>query len=301
VASRSTSASPTASRSTTGTVDADRIRTLIVDDEVAARAGLRALLEADPEILVVGEFGDGRSAERAVADLHPDLVFLDVQMPEIDGFAMLERIAPEHMPAVVFVTAYDRYALRAFEIDALDYLLKPFDDERFRRALDRAKNSIRQGRVRALSRKLVALLERMGDPGAAATNAAADAVRHREARAKEKETSRYFERLAIRSGGRVFFLRVDEIDWIEADDDHVRLHVTSRTFVLRETMQDLERRLNPSRFVRIHRSTIVNLNRIKELQRHFHGEYGVLLVDGTELKLSRGYRANLESRIGRGL
>ena len=263
---------------------------LVADDEPAARAGLRAILERDPEIEVVAEAGDGRSAERLIATLLPDLVFLDVQMPELDGFSLLHHLPAESAPAVVFVTAYDRYALKAFEVAALDYLLKPFDDERFRLALERAKGAVREKKVRALSRKLASLLSRIGGEA--------------EPRAREPKlrgADRYYERVAIRSAGRVSFLRVDEIDWVEADDDHVRLHAGAKTYALRDTMQSLEHHLNPSRFVRIHRSTIVNLNRVRELQRRFHGEYGVLLQDGTELKLSRGYRGNLESRIGRGL
>ncbi len=255
------------------------IRTLIVDDEPAARDTIRALVADDPEVAVVGECGDGRSALELIRGTTPQLVFLDVQMPEMDGFAMLRQLAPSELPVVVFTTAYDQYALQAFEVHALDYLLKPFDDDRFREALGRAKERVRQGRVDAVSRQLRELLDGSGSTGGDAGD-------------------RYLTRLVVRSGERTVVLAVRDIDWVEADGDVVRIHAARTEYVVRQTLKDLERRLDPSRLVRIHRSTIVNVERIRELQPYFRGELVVILHDGTRLKLSRGCRARLEGVLG---
>jgi two-component system LytT family response regulator len=266
----------------------DPIRTLIVDDEPAAREGIRVLLREDPEIEIVGECPDGDSAARAIRDDPPDLVLLDVQMPGRDGFELLREIGPERLPAVVFVTAYDQYALRAFEVHAVDYLLKPFDDERFRQAVSRAKQQIRQGRIGDLRERLLALLH--AAPGATVPGQPAPPA---------AGTGGYLRRLAIRSAGRVTILGVKDIDWIEAEGDYVRVHVGKVWHLLRETMKRLEAQVDPERFVRIHRSTIVNVERIRELQPYSRGEYVVLLHDGTSLKLSRRYKDHLESVLGR--
>jgi two-component system LytT family response regulator len=269
------------------------IRTLIVDDEPAARQGIRHLLARDPEIYVMGECADGKSAARAILDDAPDLLFLDVQMPGQDGFALLREVGPSRVPAVVFVTAYDQYALRAFEVHAVDYLLKPFDDERFREALARAKHQIRQGELADLRERLLALLEA---PVATAGSGAAPAPVRPSAPAEG-----WLKRLAIKSGGRVTILSVKDIDWIEAEGDYVKIHVGKQWHLLRETMKRLESQLDPARFVRVHRSTIVNVERIRELQPYFRGEYVVMLHDGTSLKLSRGYKEHLEAALGRPL
>ncbi len=255
------------------------IRTLIVDDELAAREGIRHLLAADPEIVVAGECANGRDAAAAIRDGAPDLVFLDVQMPELDGFEVLREVGVERAPAVVFVTAFDHYALRAFDVHAIDYLLKPFTDERFRQSLERAKQQVRHGRLGELSQKLAALLG-PGEPSRAAR-------------------PRFLDRLLVKSGGKVTLLPVGEIDWIDAEGDYVRIHVGKTWHLLRETMKNLEGQLDPTRFVRIHRSTIVNLEKVKELQPFFRGEYVVVLHTGATLKLSRGYRETLEARLGR--
>ena len=254
------------------------IRVLIVDDEPAARAAIRTLLADDAEVRVVGECPDGRAALQAIQDDAPDLLFLDVQMPEMDGFALLRALDPADLPVVVFVTAYDQYAVQAFDVHALDYLLKPFDDQRFRVALGRAKRQVRQGTLGALSQQLLALL----DGGGAAAG-----------------DGRYLKRLVIKSGGRVTILGVKDIDWIEAEGDFVKIHAGRAWHLLRETMKRLETQFDPARFVRIHRSTIVNVERIKELQPYFRGEYVVILHDGTSLKLSRGYKDHLEHALGR--
>jgi two-component system LytT family response regulator len=252
-----------------------KIRTLIVDDEPLARQRLRRLLEADPDVVVLGECGDGGQAVTDLRELRPDLVFLDVQMPVLDGFGVLRELGGEALPAVIFVTAHDRYALKAFEVHALDYLLKPFDKARFAGALERAKAQVRQGSAAALNERLQELLRlvpaRRDGPG----------------------------RLMVKSGGRVYFVRIEDVDWVEAAGNYVRLHVGKEEHLLRESLSALEKKLDPGRFVRIHRSTIVNLDRVRELQPAFHGDYVVILQDGAELALGRSFRDKLEEALGR--
>ena len=281
----------------------ERIRTLIVDDEPAARAGIRQLLADDAEVVVAGECINGREAVAAIHETAPDLLFLDVQMPELDGFGVLREVGTDGVPSVVFVTAYDQYALRAFEVHALDYLLKPFSDDRFRESLERAKAQVRHGRLGQLSKKLAALLDTYGATPLAATGAATPtpAPSPTPAAAPQPQPHAYLERLVVKSGGKVTLLRVDEIEWIDADGDYARIHVGKTWHLLRETMKRLELQLDPARFVRIHRSTIVNLEKVKELQPFFRGEYVAVLHNGATLKLSRGYRANLEARLGRAI
>jgi two-component system LytT family response regulator len=264
------------------------IRVLIVDDEPAAREGLRHLLAADPEVTVVGECANGREALEALHRAPADVLFLDVQMPGLDGFGVLRELGPDRVPVVVFVTAYNQYALHAFDVRALDYLLKPFSDERFQEALGRAKAHVRRGRLGDLGQRLAALLAELDQPAPPAV-----------IEAPAPGTGTYLDRLVIKSGGRVTLLRVTEIDWIDAEGDYVRIHVGRQWHLLRETMKNLEAQLDPRRFVRIHRSTIVNLERVKELQPFFRGEYVLVLHEGTTLKLSRGYREHLEQMLGR--
>jgi two-component system LytT family response regulator len=248
------------------------MRTLIVDDEPLARERIRTLLRDQPDIELIGECADGKEAVSAIQEKNPELLFLDVQMPEMDGFAVLEAVGPERVPAVVFVTAYDRYALRAFDVHALDYLLKPFDRERLQKALERARAQV--GEPGKLGDRLLALLKEIkGEP-------------------------KHPERFVIKSAGRVLFLRADEIDWVEAAGNYVQLHVGSSTHLMRETMGGLEARLDPEKFVRIHRSTIVRVDRIKEMQPAFHGDYIVILQDGARLSLSRSYREKLQALLG---
>jgi len=246
-----------------------KIRVLIVDDEALARERLRKLLEKEAEIELIGECSNGLEAVQTITEERPDLVFLDVQMPELDGFGILSRLPPENRPAVVFVTAHDKFALRAFEIHALDYLLKPFDRERFEVTLRRAVAQIK-GRTGALNQQLAAFL------------------------ADLKPEAKPSERLAVKAGGRVLLLKLEEIDWIEAADNYVEVHVGNESYLLRETLTHLEARLPASLFLRISRSTIVNVERIKELQPMFHGEYVVVLRSGAKLTLSRGYRDKLQ-------
>jgi two-component system LytT family response regulator len=254
-----------------------KIRTLIVDDEPLARQRLSTLLEKESDIELVGECANGRDAVAALGQLKPDLLFLDVQMPLLDGFGVLEALRGERLPAVIFVTAYDRYAVRAFETHALDYLLKPFDRSRFGKALERARTQLERDQHAQTTQHLRALLEDVS------------AARKR------------MDRLIIKAGGKVSFLRLEEIDYMEAAGNYVRVHVGDEVHLLRETMSHLESRLKGTRFLRIHRSTIVNIDRIRELQPTFHGDHVVILKGGTELTLSRGYRDNLEALLETGL
>jgi two-component system, LytTR family, response regulator len=259
-----------------------KIRTLIVDDEPLARQRLRTLLAADPELELVGECGDGRRAVTAVQELRPDLMFLDVEMPALDGFGVVHSLAGARLPVIIFVTAHDRYALKAFEVHALDYLLKPFDKTRFAAALERGKAQVRLGQSGGMEQRLMAFLRTVED--------------HRPSPRQPLP-----ERLVVKSAGRVSFVRVEELDWIEAAGNYVRLHVAKEDHLLRETLSGLEAKLDPRRFVRIHRSTIVNIDRIRQLQPAFHGDYVVQLHDGTELTLSRSCRDKLEEALGHAL
>lgn len=255
-----------------------KIKVIIVDDEPPSRRNLRALLKHEPDIELVKECGDGRDAVSQIRVLQPDLVFLDVQMPELNGFEVLEQLAGHPLPVIIFVTAYDQYALQAFAVSALDYLLKPFDDARFHKALAQARRQIEQQDASELGKKLLTLLGEV-----------------------KPDAPRYLTRLMVKTTGRVIFVRVDEIDWIEAYDNYVRLHTGGKAHLLRQTMNELEANLNPEQFARIHRSTIVNLDRIKELHPHFNGESLVILRDGTELKLSRSRKDWLEQRLSSGV
>ena len=248
-----------------------KIRTLIVDDELLARERLRQLLQSEPDIELVGECADGQEAVEAIEKQAPDLIFLDVQMPELDGFGVLESIPAESAPVIVFVTAHDKFALRAFEVHAVDYLLKPFDRERFQKALSRA-------------------LERVKHRGNAGETQAQQAAVLTELKPPIKP----LERLAVKTGGRVIFLKIDEIDYIEAAHNYVELHVQKQSHLLRETLNSIEARLPAEKFVRISRSVMVNIERVKELQPLFYGEYTVTLQNGTRLTLSRRYRDKLQ-------
>jgi two-component system LytT family response regulator len=251
------------------------IRTMVIDDEPVARERIVGLLQQERDIELVGECADGQQAIGAIQSQHPDLVFLDVQMPACDGFGVIEQVGADRMPAVVFVTAYDEYALKAFEVHALDYLLKPFGRDRFQQTLQHAREHLERRRAGDLGRRLLALVQDL------------------------KPEPQRLDRLVVKSGGRVFFLRTDEIDWIEAAGNYVRLHLSEGSHLFRETMNNMEARLDGRRFVRIHRSRIVNTDRIKELQPWFNGEYIVILQNGARLTLSRGYREKLQERLGK--
>jgi two-component system, LytTR family, response regulator len=274
------------------------LRVVVVDDEPLARQGVCGLLSRDPELSVVAQCADGAEAVAAICGLKPDLVLLDVQMPEMDGFEVLREVGPARMPVVVFVTAFDRFALRAFEVAAVDYLLKPFDDERFAVAVERAKHAVRSAEAGELGRRLMRLVERQGAslPPAPSTEFGG-AARTEPAAAPAAEPARHASRLVVKSAGRTVFVRVEDVDWIEADDYYARLHVSGKAHLLRETMGSLEARLNPERFFRVHRSAIVNLDRVREVQLLFRGEHLVILHDGTQLKLSRNRLEKLEAML----
>lgn len=269
---KTNSASPLPAPSST------RIRTIIVDDEPTARRGVRLLLERDGGVEIVGEAAGGVEAAELIRREKPDLAFLDVQMPGCDGFAALSQLGPVAAPAIVFVTAYDEHALRAFEVNAVDYLLKPYDDARFAAALQRGKDEVRRRHADSVNSRLTQLLDYLQQSG------------ERAAAPKEDPAG---DRILLKSSGEIFFLKAEEIDWIEAEGDYMKFHVAGRAHLMRETMARLEARLDPKRFIRIHRSTIVNIDRLRKLSPSFAGEYAVILNDGTKLKLSRGYHERI--------
>jgi two-component system LytT family response regulator len=247
-----------------------KVRTLIVDDQLLARELLRRMLKDEPDIEIVGMPASGPEAVQAINSLAPDLVFLDVRMPELDGFGVLAQIDPARMPVIIFVTANDDFALRAFEVHALDYLVKPCNPERFQSALHRARSQIRRNQAGEIHRRLGALLEDV------------------------KAQPQLAERLPVKSEGRIIFLRLTDIDWVEAADNYVKLHTDGEIHMLRETMTALESKLPSNRFLRISRSAMVNIEQIKELHPMFHGEYVVILRSGAKLTLTRGYRDKLQ-------
>lgn len=263
-----------------------KLRVLIVDDEALSRQRVRRLLLAEPDAEVIGECADGREAVEAIRRARPDLVCLDVQMPTLDGFAILQAIAPDVAPRVVFVTADEAHARRAFDVHAVDYVRKPIDAERFRRAI---------ARVREVRRQAVAAdrLGRLLDT----VRAVADGSGPTPAESRREAT--WASRLLVKHEGRMFFVKVADIDWIEADRNYVRLHVGPVAHTIRERISQLEATLDPALFARIHRSTIVNLNRVREMQQWFSGDYVVLLEDGTRLRLSRHYREQVEQQVAR--
>jgi len=242
-----------------------RLRALVVDDEPLARQTLRSLLEREEDVEVVGECGDGPAAVEALRAGRPDLLFLDIQMPELDGFGVLREVRNLQVPAVVFVTAFGQHAVQAFDEEATDYLVKPFDDDRFGRALDRVRSRIE------------------------------DARRHA---SPEQQPGRWLERFAVECMGRISIVPVDTVQWIEAQDYYVQIHADGKEHLLRESLRNLESRLDPRRFARVHRSAIVNVGCVKQLRRRTHGEYALLLEDGTELKLSRTHRDQLQLLLG---
>ncbi|HYE74126.1 MAG TPA: LytTR family DNA-binding domain-containing protein, partial [Blastocatellia bacterium] len=257
----------------------DKIRAILVDDEKPARRRLRELLERQSEIAIVGECSNGEDAVQKIRETKPDLLFLDIQMPGLDGFGVVNEIGAAQMPATIFVTAYDQYALKAFEVSALDYLLKPFSDERFERSLSRVLSFIRTQQREELNQRILALLDQV-----------------QPSHAKQSvNTASPLDCLIIKNGGRVIFLQVEEIDWIEAAGVYVQLHAGKKTLLHRMSLSELESKLDARRFVRIHRSAIVNLQKIKELHPHSHGDFLVVMHDGTELKLSRSYRQKVEA------
>jgi two-component system LytT family response regulator len=289
-------------------VSAPAFRAAVADDERVARAGLRALLAADPEIELVAECSSGEDAVAAVRERGPDLLVLDVQMPGMSGLDVLRALGPDAPPAVIFVTAHDDYAVDAFSVRALDYVLKPFSDERFALAVGRAKEQVRRARMEALAQEMLGLLGRppgagAGAPGGAAASAAganganAAGAASPTAGAVAGAAAGRRERFVVRGGGRVSFVHASEVDWIEADDYYVQLHAGPKSYLLRESLRELEAQLDPRHFVRIHRSAIVRVDRVEALRSTGQGAYAVRLKDGTELKLSRRRRDELQALL----
>jgi two-component system, LytTR family, response regulator len=254
------------------------LRAIIVDDEPLARERLAQLLACDPEVEIVAECGTGLEAVDAFHQHRPDLVFLDVRMPELDGFGVVEKLKGEKLPAIIFVTAYDKFAVQAFEVNALDYLLKPFDKERLKKALARARHAIQHNSLAEISQRIHSAIA--GISGAPAPE-------------------QHSNRIAIKTDGRVLLLKPEEIDWVESADNYVIFHRGAETHIHRETLSALEQKLSPRQFLRISRSVIVNMDRVKELQPMFHGDYAVIMQTGARLTLSRNYREKLSMLTGR--
>jgi two-component system, LytTR family, response regulator len=253
------------------------IRVLVVDDELPARQRLMDLLRQDPQVATLLEASDGIAAVRMIQSEKPDLVFLDVQMPELDGLQVIESVGASQMPLTVFVTAHDHHAIRAFEANALDYLLKPFSDERLEATMVRARARLDAAHIREFGHKVLRLIS------------------------SEQPRTRYLDRLVLKSGGTIQFLRVLEVDWIEGAGVYVTLHAGSKQFVYRASLNELATSLDPVRFVRVHRSAIVNIDSILRLEAISHGEFEVVLKNGSRARVSRTYRTVLESRLGQSL
>ena len=261
-----------------------KVTALIVDDEPLARRTIRSLLSSFEDVEVAGECSHGAEAVESIRQNSPDIVFLDIQMPGMNGFEVLQHLDSDALPVVIFVTAYDQYALKAFEIHALDYLLKPFNDERFEASVQRALSHVHSDRQTLLSRKLLNLL---GD----------NRIESLDTKAADQ---RGVDRIAIKSQGRIAFVAVQEIDWIEAADQYVMIHVNRQSHLVRESMNQLEEKLPSDTFFRIHRSSLVNLHRIREIRSSKQGESQIVLNDGTSLKVSRTRRAPLQEALAAG-
>jgi two-component system LytT family response regulator len=270
-----------------------KIRALVVDDESLAREALLVMLNDDSEMEIIGECRNGKEAVTVIRHQSPDIVFLDIQMPEMDGFQVVEEVGATRMPVTIFVTAYDKYALRAFEAHALDYLLKPFDHDRFNTALQRAKTFVRQQKLGEISDSLFALLQDMKLKTGESLAATDD--KH-PGSAAQKEP---IDRVVIKSSGRIYFLKIEEIDWVGGAGDYLSLHSGNQTHLIRETMGNFQTKLDSQKFLRIHRSTIVNIERIKDIQPLFKGDYVITLTSGIRLKASRGYRRELQALLGK--
>lgn len=262
-----------------------------MDDEALARKALRVMIADDPEMEVISECRSGREAVTAIREQSPDIVFIDIQMPEMDGFQVIEEIGVKEMPVTVFVTAYDKYALRAFDAHALDYLLKPFDYDRFDNALQRAKTQVRRQKLGEMRESFLAVLKDMKP-------ASAESSSKKESRKPlEPDAEGSIDRVVIKSGGRIYFLKIEEIDWVEGAGDYLSLHAGGQTHLIRETMGNFHSKLNPKNFLRIHRSTIINIERVKDIRPLSKGEYVITLTSGVRLNSSRGYRRALQELL----
>ncbi len=268
--------------------ESESIRVLIVDDEPLARKRIRDLLAERDEFEIIGECSNGKNAIKEIEKNVADLVFLDIQMQDMDGFEVLEKLETDSLPTIIFATAYDKYALRAFEVHAVDYLLKPFDDERFEETLNHVHKQIKKDQIEGLSEKLASLLSDF--------NKSKD--KKESEKANKNKTQTYQKRLVIKSTGKISFIEIEDIDWIGAEGSYVSLNINGKSHLMRGTLKKLEEMLNPEQFLRIHRSTIINVSAVQELKPHFHGEYVVILKNGKRLKLSRSYRESAEQLLG---
>lgn len=251
-----------------------QIRALIVDDMPLARKRVKRFLASYPEIQVIGECSNGKEAVTAISELQPNLLFLDVQMPEMGGFEVLQRIDPETMPAVIFITAYEQFALKAFDAHAIDYLLKPFNRERFSWAISRAQITINQHETGALNQRLNAFLQEI------------------------KPQTKFLKRVVVKSGGGAVILPIDAVDYVQAAGNYIKLKSGKASYLIRQRLTHFETKVDPNKFIRIHRSTIVNIERIKEMHPLFNGDQTLVLHDGTQLTMSRSYRENLLGILG---
>lgn len=265
------------------------MRALIVDDEPHAREGIRLRLKEHGEVEIVGECSSGEEAVRAIEQLKPDLLFLDIQMPEMNGFEILRKVSVDPVPIVVFVTAYDKYAVKAFEFHALDYLLKPIEDERFDETVRLALSQFNHRNLEGYAKKLRQMVDDYLDGSGNVPGVARETF---------ESSASYLERIAVKTHDRIQMLPVAEIDWIESGGDYVYLHTETQKRIIRQTMTSLEAKIDPKKFVRIHRSTIVNIDSIKSLRPNEHGDYDVYLKSGEKLKLSRSFRPHFQRVIG---
>jgi two-component system LytT family response regulator len=261
----------------------EKIRVIIVDDEPLALRGLKLRLAEFPEIDIVAEASNGREAVKEIKASNPDLVFLDIQMPGVDGFGVVRALIGAPAPLFVFVTAYDKFAIQAFEANALDYLVKPVEEERLKDAVHRAREALKLRAAQNRESRLVELLASLGDDDR-------DRIKELIADPQWSQKDRYAERLSFKDGSKVVVLNAEDIDWIDAAGDYMCIHAAGKTHIIRETMKTLQQRLDPTRFQRIHRSAIVNVKKVKELHPHSNGEYFLVLEGGQELKLSRSYK-----------
>ncbi len=301
-----------------------KVRVLIVDDESLSRQRIRRLVQAEPDVDVIGECANGVEAVEVIRAQRPDVVCLDVQMPELDGFGVLTQLADGPRPKVLFVTAYDEHALRAFEVHAVDYVLKPVDADRFRTAFERARRAHQESVAADRLGQLLDTVRRVSDGSVAssgdfppvsgahatpsqtapvdpsgASNGNGNAIGNGNGNGHvNANNSSYASRILVKHDGRMFFVKVTDIDWIEADRNYVRLHVGGTAHTIRERISHIEETLDPRIFARIHRSTIVNLNRVREMQQWFSGDYVVILENGARLRLSRHYRDRVERQVG---
>jgi len=253
----------------------DKIKAIIVDDEAPALANLQLLLAKEEGIDLVAICSDGLMAIEAVQEHRPDLLFLDIQMPEVSGFDVIKTIPPAYRPYVIFVTAYDQYALKAFEVNAVDYLLKPFDDRRFQEAISKAKGLLQQQEQRDLQEKIGLLLRHLD----------------------QEQAQKYLRKLSIRQGSKISFLKVEDVLWIEADNQYVKIHLTTASHLMRQSLSYLDQHLDPTAFYRSHRSAIVNVHRIESIEPYFKGDYHIRLENGTIVRLSRHRTEGLKALL----